>query len=123
MSRKKILLVDDSNTALLMEKMILRGGDYDIAVARDGVEGLEKATTDRPDLILLDCVMPKMDGVETCKRLRSVDATRAIPVIMVTTRAEEHSIERSFLAGCNEYVTKPIDGPELLAKVRGLLGQ
>lgn len=119
--RKKILLVDDSNTALLMEKMILRR--YELDVAKDGQEGLEKATANPPDLILLDVVMPRMDGLETCKRLRDHDATRAVPIIMVTTRSEMANVETGYANGCNEYVTKPIDGTELLSKVRNIIGE
>ena len=121
MKRKKILLVDDSNTALLMEKMILKR--YDIDIARDGQEGFEKATANPPDLILLDVVMPRMDGLETCRRLRGHDSTRGVPIIMVTTRSELGNVETGFANGCTEYVTKPIDGPELLGKVRNIIGE
>jgi DNA-binding response OmpR family regulator len=123
MDRKKILLVDDSSTVLLMERMILSKSEYDVVTARDGVEGLEKARAERPDLILMDVVMPRMDGFEAVKQLRAEDATRAIPVIMVTTRGELTSVEAGYASGCNDYVTKPINGLELLAKVRSCLGQ
>lgn len=123
MSRKKILLVDDSSTVLLMERMILSKNQYDVVTAKDGVEGLEKALSERPDLILMDVVMPRMDGFEACQKLREGDETKTIPVIMVTTRGELASVESGYAAGCNEYVTKPINGMELLAKVRSCLGQ
>jgi CheY-like chemotaxis protein len=86
MDRKKILLVDDSSTVLLMERMILSKSDYDVVTAKDGQEGVEKALSEHPDLILMDVVMPRMDGFEACRRLREQDATKEIPVIMVTTR-------------------------------------
>jgi DNA-binding response OmpR family regulator len=123
MSRKKILLVDDSSTVLLMERMILSKNQYDVVTAKDGVEGIEKARSERPDLILMDVVMPRMDGFEACQKLREADDTKAIPVIMVTTRGELASVESGYAAGCNEYVTKPINGLELLAKVKSCLGQ
>jgi DNA-binding response OmpR family regulator len=123
MDRKKILLVDDSSTVLLMERMILSKSEYDVVTARDGQEGVEKALTEKPDLILMDVVMPRMDGFEACKRLREQDGTKAIPVIMVTTRGELSSVESGYASGCNDYVTKPINGLELLAKVRSCLGQ
>ncbi len=122
MSRKKILLVDDSNTAIMMEKMILAGDAYDVAVARDGQEAFEKATASPPDLILLDVVMPRMDGLETCKRLREHVATRAVPIIMVTTRGEAQNVETGFKNGCDGYLTKPINRLELLTAVRTILG-
>jgi DNA-binding response OmpR family regulator len=122
MNKKKILLVDDSNTVLMMEKMILAASGYDVVVAHDGQEGVSKAATEQPDLILLDVVMPKMDGIEACRRLRAQESTRSIPIIMVTTRSEAHNVETSFRNGCNDYVNKPINNTELLAKVRSLLG-
>ncbi len=123
MTRKKILIVDDSSTVLLMERMILAKDQYDVVTARDGQEGVEKALSERPDLILLDVVMPRMDGFAACRKLREHDETRSIPVIMVTTRGELASVESGYENGCSDYVTKPINGLELLAKVRSCLGQ
>ncbi len=123
MDRKKILLVDDSSTVLLMERMILSKNAYDVLTAKDGQEGVDKAVSEKPDLILMDVVMPRMDGFEACRRLRERDETRAIPVIMVTTRGEFASVESGYSSGCTDYVTKPINGLELLAKVRSCLGQ
>jgi DNA-binding response OmpR family regulator len=123
MDRKKILLVDDSSTVLLMEKMILSKSEYDVVTARDGVEGVDKARSERPDLILMDVVMPRMDGFEAVRKLREDDSTRSIPVIMVTTRGELQSVETGYASGCSDYVTKPINGLELLTKVRSCLGQ
>lgn len=123
MDRKKILLVDDSSTVLLMERMILSKHDYEVVLAKDGLECVEKAVAERPDLILLDVVMPRMDGFAACRRLRELDETRSIPVIMVTTRGELVSVESGYSSGCTDYVTKPINGLELLAKVRSCLGQ
>jgi DNA-binding response OmpR family regulator len=122
MARKKILLVDDSETSLMMSRMILSKASYDIVVAKDGLEGVEKALAELPDLILLDVVMPKMNGFEACARIRAEEGTKAIPVIIVTTRGEETNVETGFSAGCNDYITKPINGLELLTKVRSLLG-
>ncbi len=122
-ARKKILLVDDSSTALLLARMVLQGMAYDVVTARDGLEGLEKAIQIKPDLILLDVMMPRMDGIEACKRLRDEPTTANIPIIMVTTRGEEGIAEASYAYGCNEFVTKPVDAAELLAKVRNCLGE
>jgi PleD family two-component response regulator len=123
MPRKKILLADDSNTALMMERMLLSKSAYDVVVARDGREAIRQAVDESPDLIILDVVMPHMDGFEACRELRRLEATRAIPIIMVTTRGEPHNVENGFEAGCNDYVTKPINGPELVSKVRNLIGE
>ena len=119
---KKILLVDDSATTLFMEKMLLEGGPFDLITANNGREAVDKASVETPDLILLDVVMPEMDGFEACRALRAQETTAAIPIIMVTTRGEEAHMETGFAAGCNDYVTKPIDATELLTKVRNFLG-
>lgn len=121
MERKKILLVDDSSTTLMMEKMILGNGPFDLSTATDGEEALEKAVEKRPDLIVLDIVMPGIDGFETCRRLRQAEETSETPIIMVTTRGEVQNIEQGYAVGCNDYVTKPIDASELMTKVLGLL--
>ncbi|HEX3579278.1 MAG TPA: response regulator [Thermoanaerobaculia bacterium] len=122
MSRKKILLVDDSSTILMMEKFILRNGPYEILTATNGEEGVLKAAEQMPDLILLDVIMPKMGGFEACRLLRGTRATSAIPIIMVTTRGEAANVEAGWANGCTDYVTKPINAIELLAKVRNFLG-
>lgn len=123
MTQKKILLVDDSSTMILMERMALSGGGYQLLAARDGEEAVRTARDHQPDLILLDVVMPKMDGFEVCRRLRSEGATRDIPIIMVSTRGEEGNIEKGFDSGCTDYVLKPLNGMELLTKVKSLLGE
>jgi DNA-binding response OmpR family regulator len=119
--KKKILLVDDSKMILMMEKMILGQGAYELLVAHDGREAVEKALAEKPDLILLDVMMPAMNGFEALKRLREEAATRSIPVIMVTTRGEAENVAEGQASGCDAYLTKPIDNHELLAKVRSLL--
>ena len=123
MSRKRILLVDDAKTSLMMEQMILSRGTYDFLTAQDGVEAVEVAVRERPDLILMDILMPKMDGLEACRQLKERDETKEIPIIMVTTRGEAESVEKGFKSGCCDYVAKPINSNELLSKVRKHLGE
>jgi DNA-binding response OmpR family regulator len=118
----KILVIDDSGTSQIMARMLLASLSVSIETAKDGVEGLEQAEKVRPDLILLDIVMPRMDGFETCKRLRESDTTRQTPILMVTTRGEESNIEKGFSLGCTDYICKPFNAVELLAKVRSYLG-
>ena len=122
-TRKKILLVDDSNTILMMERMLLTRGPYDLVTASDGDEAVEKALRERPDLILMDVVMPRMNGFEACRRIREQEDIATTPIIMVTTRGEVENIETGFESGANDYVTKPINGPELIAKLQNYLGQ
>jgi CheY-like chemotaxis protein len=120
--RKKILLVDDSKTALLMTTMILKKGHYDLVTAEDGEDALRRTAAEQPDLILMDVVMPKMTGFEACRELRRQAATRAIPIILLTTRGELDNVENGFASGCTDYVTKPIDSLVLLSKVKNYLG-
>ena len=122
MARKKILLVDDAETILMIERMILNK-DYDLVTARNGQEAVAVAMSERPDLILLDVVMPMMDGFSACQQIRDNEEMRAIPIIMVTTRGEERSVETGFQSGCNDYVAKPINSMELISKVRNYLGE
>ena len=122
MGKKKVLVVDDSKTALFIESTILRGGPYELVTAADGEEAVQKALAVRPDLVLMDVMMPKMDGFEACRALRRLPETRDIPIVMVTTRGEESNMETGFAAGCTDYVTKPINASELLSKIRSITG-
>lgn len=119
---KRILLIDDSRIVLRVVQLILSRGPYEILMAGDGQEGIERALAERPDLILMDFMMPRMDGIEAVRQLRANPATRLIPVIMVTTLGGVESMERGFEAGCSDYITKPIEATLLLAKVRDHLG-
>jgi CheY-like chemotaxis protein len=121
-SDKKILLVDDSSTTLLVEEMVLREHtQYGLLLARDGEEAVEKAIAEQPNLILMDVIMPKMNGFEACREMRKHEALQKIPIIMVTSRGESCNVEQGFESGCNDYVTKPINGAELVQIVNGYL--
>ena len=121
MSTKKVLVVDDSPTAIMWQKMILRQGQYEVVTAVDGQAGVEAAIAEKPDLILMDVMMPRMNGFEACREIRKTPATQHVPIIMVTTRSEMESVEEGFQSGCSEYITKPIDRLELLSKVNSYL--
>jgi CheY-like chemotaxis protein len=121
---KKILVVDDSKTALMMEREILeKRTTYQCVTASDGQEAVEKAQQERPDLILMDVVMPRMNGFEACKAMRQQSSTREIPIVLVTTRGEESYMEAGFQSGCNDYITKPVNGAELVALIQSYLGE
>lgn len=123
MSKKTLLIVDDSPTALMMNSMLLGRGAYTIVSAKDGQEAVEKATSSPPDLIVMDVMMPRMNGIDACRAIRQHEATRMVPIILITTRGEEEYVAQGFAAGCNDYVTKPVNSTELMAKVRALLGE
>ena len=118
MTQKKILLVDDSATTLMMEKMVLRRESFEIVTASNGRDAVDMASRENPDLILLDVIMPEMNGFEACRKIRETVKT---PIIMVTTRGEEQNVEAGFESGCTDYITKPINGAELLSKVKNYL--
>jgi CheY-like chemotaxis protein len=121
---KKILVVDDSKTALMMEREILeRRTPYQCVTASDGQEAVAMAQQEQPDLILMDVVMPRMNGFEACKMIRKGTSTREIPIVLVTTRGEESYMEAGFQSGCNDYITKPVNGSELVALLQSYLGE
>ena len=121
-NRKKILLVvDDSPTAILWHRMLLEEEGYQVLTANDGAEGVDVAREHLPELVLLDVIMPRMNGFEACRALREDERTRDIPVLMITTRSEMQNVLQGFESGCNEYITKPVDRTELLTKVRSYL--
>lgn len=122
-TKKKLLLVDDSATILMIEKTILKGEPYTLITATDGQEAVDKAVAELPDLILMDVVMPKKSGFEVCVELRHIEATRSIPIILVTTRGEPVNVETGYEAGCNDYLTKPLSKQDLLEKVRNHVGR
>jgi len=123
MTLKKVLLVDDSTTALLMEQMILKNrANFELIVAHDGQEAVEKTIAEVPDLIVMDVVMPRMTGFEACRQIRLHANTRHIPIILVTTRGEPENVEIGYASGCNDYVMKPINGAELITKIEDLIG-
>lgn len=121
---KKILLVDDSKTTLMLEEMILSSKtNYTLISAQDGQEAIEKAIAESPDLVLMDVVMPRMNGFQACKQLRENKNTCGIPIILVTTKGEEEDVEAGFEHGCNDYLTKPIHDHELVTMVQAYLGE
>lgn len=119
---RKILLVDDSATVLMMQRMILASERFQIVTAANGEEAQQRARSEKPDLILMDIVMPKVNGIQACKAIKEDPDTKHIPIILVTTRGEADSMEAGYTSGCNDYVTKPVNSAELLTKIRNILG-
>ena len=120
-SKKKILLADDSQTVLLLHQLLLADRGYELLTARNGEEAVDKALAERPDLIILDVIMPRMDGFAACRELRAQELTRDTPIIMVTSRGAPQHVQQGFEAGCSDYLTRPFDGNELLDKIERLL--
>ncbi len=122
MPPSKILVADDNaqNRELLEAYMEELEGVTTISAA-DGQEALAKVESEKPDLILLDIMMPRMSGYEVCKKLKSDPATKDIPIIIVTALHETGDIERGVDVGTNDFITKPVNRTDLLARVRSLL--
>jgi CheY-like chemotaxis protein/nitrogen-specific signal transduction histidine kinase len=122
---QKVLLVDDNPTNIELLVQTLRSQNFNILTALSGEKALEIAQINIPDIILLDVLMPGIDGLETCRRLKASDVTRDIPVIFITAKTEREDIEAGFLAGGEEYIPKPFKIAEVCNRIRAhlLLGQ
>jgi serine phosphatase RsbU (regulator of sigma subunit) len=116
-----VLIVDDNPANVEIFQMRLEANGYDIITATDGETGLAMACEHRPDLILLDIMMPKMDGIEVCRRIRADRSLPFMPIIMVTARADSKDIVAGLEAGADEYLTKPVDHAALVARVKSML--
>ena len=119
-AKKKLLLVEDSAATLQLEEIMLKH-NYEVLMATTGTEGLRLAINHKPDLILLDLMLPKLDGFEVCRLLRGIDVTKHIPVSVVSTLGDRQSQETAFAMGCTDYISKPIDRAELLDKIERCL--
>jgi two-component system, cell cycle response regulator DivK len=119
----KILIVEDNemNLDMLTRRLSRRG--YEIVSAIDGVEGLQLASYEHPDLILMDMSLPKMDGWEATRHLKANEETAGIPVIALTAHAMVGDREKAIQAGCDDYDTKPVELSRLLSKIETLLGE
>jgi two-component system phosphate regulon response regulator PhoB len=120
-SKARILLVDDEPDTIELLEFNLRAAGYETFSAGDGAEALKKARQIAPDLIILDLMLPELDGLEVCKILRGEPATRAIPILMLTAKAEEIDRILGLELGARDYVTKPFSPRELVLRVRNLL--
>ena len=117
----RILIAEDTPQAAELLEAYLSGSEYDLQFACDGVETLERVAAQRPDLILLDVMMPRLSGFEVCKRLRADPATKAIPILMITALDQPLDVERAVDAGTDDFLSKPISQAELLHRVESLL--
>lgn len=121
MAKKKILIVDDETDMVEMIKMRLEAADYQIAAAYDGQEALDKVKSDRPDLIILDLMLPKIDGYKVCRMLKFDEKYKNIPIVMFTARAQENDRKLGQEVGADAYITKPFEPAVLMGKIKDLL--
>ena len=120
---KNILVVDDEANITRLIRMNLERQGYSVTTAEDGRHALEQVAATKPDLILLDIMMPHLDGFEVLQKLKEDPATSNVPVIMLTVKAQDTDFFEGHKRGADVYLTKPIDPAELVAHVRNLLGE
>jgi DNA-binding response OmpR family regulator len=120
--KKKILVVDDSQDMRAILSMRLRINGYEVIMAQDGQEGLDRARADAPDLIILDLMLPKIDGYEVCRILKFDDKYKNIPVIILSALDQQEDREKAVGSGSDAYFIKPFDLELLLAKIKNLVG-
>ena len=117
----KILVVDDSPTILAGTTKIITSGGHDVIQAESGAQAIEKATSDNPDVIIMDVVMPDMNGFQATRKLTSTPETQHIPVIMLTTKDQETDKVWAKRQGASDYIVKPPEPDDLLAKINSLI--
>ncbi len=121
MDKAKILVADDIKQNVKLLRVILAASEYDVIEAYDGEEALEKARTENPDLILLDVMMPKLTGYDVCHKLRADDTTKNTPIVMITALHEMDARIKGIEAGADDFISKPFNKAELLARIKALL--
>ena len=121
MSTPRILVIEDDDAIATLIQYNLEKEGYEVAIAGDGEEGLVQTDERLPDLIVLDWMLPKVSGIEVCRRLRGRPETRNVPIIMLTARGEETDRVRGLDVGADDYLTKPFSVPELNARIRAVL--
>jgi CheY-like chemotaxis protein len=120
---KRILLVEDSDTTRLSHRiMIMRRTSYEVITVANGIEALKLAAAQKPDLVLMDVMMPGMDGLEVCRRLRKQEATADVPIVLLTFRVGEESVSEGYASGCTAYLKKPVEVTQLVDTLRQYLG-
>jgi DNA-binding response OmpR family regulator len=118
-----VLVVDDDPVIQKLLQVNFEMEGYNVVTASDGAEGLERARSEHPDIVILDVMMPKMNGLEVASILKSDSATAGIPIILLSAKAQEADVQAGRQTGADDYVTKPFDPLELLERVARLVGE
>lgn len=119
--KKRVLVCDDDPVILRLLEVNLELEGYDVLSATNGLEAVEVATAEDPDLVILDIMMPRMDGYEACERIKANDKTKDTPIIFLSAKAQLADIDRGTVSGVSEYLTKPFDPAELAAVIERLV--
>ncbi|UCH12036.1 MAG: response regulator [Candidatus Omnitrophota bacterium] len=120
---KRILLIEDEKDMVYAITLELQANNYEVLTAYNGMEGLEKAKKEKPDLIILDLMLPKMDGYKVCGLLKADTRYNKIPIVMFSAKAQEEDMKLGKELGADAYITKPFESQVLLRKIKELLGE
>src|SRR3954464_12537673 len=123
MAEARVLIVDDDPVVRRMLQLSFESENFDVLTAGDGLEGLESMRADKPDVVVLDIMMPKLDGMKVLQELNADDDLRGLPVILLSAKATSLDIELGLKAGAADYITKPVDPIELVDRVRSALAK
>ncbi len=123
MSKKKILVVEDEESLLKLESILLTSKGYEVTGVSNGLAALESLAQSRPDLVLLDIMLPAMDGFEVCQRIKSDPATRDIPVVMLTAKKSREDMARGQQVGADWYITKPFKSANVIETIQRFLNK
>jgi len=121
MKNNKILIVEDEESLLKLESILLSSKGYSVTGVMDGKAALEEIKKNRPDLVLLDVMLPEMDGFEVCRRIKEESETAGIPVVMLTAKKSNQDIERGRQVGADAYITKPFKSTRVIELIQGLI--
>jgi len=123
MKKNRILVVEDEESLLKLESILFASKGYAVTGVRDGKSALAAIAADRPDLVVLDVMLPDLDGFEICRLIKENAESRLLPVIMLTAKKSSSDFERGRLAGADAYITKPFKSVKVLEVIEGLIGQ
>ena len=123
MEKNRILIVEDEESLLKLESILLSSKGYNVTGVMDGKSALEEVTLNKPDLVILDIMLPEMDGFEVCRRIKENPDTRHVPVVMLTAKKNSQDVAHGQQVGCDAYITKPFKSSKVLDTIQELLAR
>ncbi len=117
----KIFVIDDDPELLMMVGLILRRAGHETFLASDSTEGIERLISEKPDLLILDLMMPHMSGFDVCRKIRATEEVQGLPIMILTARIQESDREAAFESGATDYMTKPITSRQLISRISTLI--
>jgi twitching motility two-component system response regulator PilG len=123
MKKGRILVVEDEESLLMLERILLSSKGYTVTGVMDGKAALEEIRTNRPDLVILDIMLPEIDGFEVCRQIKENQETSNIPVVMLTAKKSNQDVTHGMLVGADAYITKPFKSAKVMEVIEGLLGR